>query len=253
MDRNLCPPEFERDVDERVAGNGPKLTLLVEYGTRDATIDSIRDISWNLSESVAGIDDGNELTTRCRRYNRFKCDGISVGTNDPIVIGEYLPMLVGVSQSVDFVNHELGVGGDVRVLGEDLVNGHHSRVGNGGSIGPIEVEGDVWRGHAILDENAVQDTVSRGTADLIPNLRPGVWTQTNEPGEALGSDIHGKGRCVLYQHYIEMVRNPNETERDVYRTIRLVVDGVTAKLEGCCIDVAAGLSNGVAECLLIPQ
>lgn len=94
-------------------------------------------------------------------------------------------MLVGVGQPVDFVNHEFGVGGDVRVLRKDLVNGQHSVVGNGGSIGSIEVEGDGWRRHVALDKNAVQDTVSRAAAEVVINFGPGVWAQTNESGKAL--------------------------------------------------------------------
>ena len=64
MARNFDPAELERDVDESVTRNGPKLVLLVEYGTRNAAIDVIRDISWNLGESVTSVEDSNKLTIR---------------------------------------------------------------------------------------------------------------------------------------------------------------------------------------------
>jgi len=160
MDRNLDSAKLERDVDERVTRNSPELVLLVEHGARNTTIDSIRDVSWNLGESETGIEDGNKLTVWRRRHKRIEGDGISVGTNNAVSVGEYLPMLVGVSQSMDFVNHELGVGGDVRVLGKDLVDGHQSRVGNDGSVGSVEVKGNIRRRDVVPNENAVQDTVS---------------------------------------------------------------------------------------------
>ena len=154
---------------------------------------------------------------------------------------------------MDLVNHEFGVGGDVRVLGEDFVDSQHSRIRNGGSIGPIEVKGDVRRRDGVLNENAVEDTVSWRIVDLIRDFRPRVWAQTNKSGEALSLDIYGEGGCVVYEHCIEVVRNFNETERGVYRTICLVLDSIATKLESCCLDVATSLSDSVVECLLGAQ
>ena len=218
MDGNFDPAKFERDVNERIARDGPELVLPIVHGTRNTAVDGIRDISWNLSESETGIEDGNKLAIRRRRYNRIESDGVSVGTNDAVGVGQDLPVLVGVGQSVYFVNCEFGVGGDVRVLGKDLVDSQHSRVRDRGSVGSVEIEGDVRRGDGVLDENAVQDTVSCGSTELVPDFGSRVWAQTNESGEALGFDIHGEGRCVGYQHCIETVRN--YMERKETRVVR---------------------------------
>ena len=64
MDRNLDSTKLKRDINERVTRNGPELILLVEHGTRNATIDDIRYVAWDLSESEAGIKDGNKLAIR---------------------------------------------------------------------------------------------------------------------------------------------------------------------------------------------
>lgn len=64
MDRNLDPAKLERDINERVTRNSPKLVLFVVHGTRDAAIDSIRNVSRDLSEGEAGVEDANKLTVR---------------------------------------------------------------------------------------------------------------------------------------------------------------------------------------------
>lgn len=69
MDRNLDTTELERDLDKGVTRNGPILVVLVEHSTRNATVDSIRDISRDLSESETGVEDSNKLTIGCRWYN----------------------------------------------------------------------------------------------------------------------------------------------------------------------------------------
>jgi len=94
---------------------------------------------------------------------------------------------------VDFVNLEFGVRSDARVLGKDLSDRHHPCIGDGGSVGPVEVEGDERRGDVVLNENVVQNAVPRGPTDFIPDFRSGVWTQTDESGEALRLDVHGEG------------------------------------------------------------
>jgi hypothetical protein len=81
-------------------------------------------------------------------------------------------VFVGVGQSVDFINHEFGVGGGVRVLRKGLVDGWRSVVRNSDSVCSIWIEGDEWRRNIVLDEAAVKNTVSHATADLAQNLGP---------------------------------------------------------------------------------
>lgn len=94
---------------------------------------------------------------------------------------------------MDLIDHEFVIRGDVRVLRKDFADGQHPRVGNGSSIGPVEVEGDIRRRQAVLDENAIQDAVSWAPVDLIRDFRPRIWAEANESGEPLGFNVHGKG------------------------------------------------------------
>ena len=98
MDRNnLDTTEPERDLDEGVTRNGPILVLLVEHCTGNVPVDSIRDISRDLSGSETGIEDSNKLTIRCRWYDRIEGDVITVRPNDAVGVNEDLPTLVSVS------------------------------------------------------------------------------------------------------------------------------------------------------------
>jgi len=57
----------------------------------------------------------------------------------------------------------------------------------------------------------------------------------------------------MYEHCIGIVRDFNGTERDMGRTICLLVDGVSTKLKSRCVNVAASLSDGIVKGFLLPK
>ena len=94
VDRVLYAAELEREVEQLVTRDGPDLGLLVVLRALDATVDGIRHRTRHLGKGESGVKHCNQLAIGRARHDRVDCDRLTIGTDDAIHVGQYLPVLV---------------------------------------------------------------------------------------------------------------------------------------------------------------
>ena len=200
VDRVLDAAELERDVDQLVTRDGPDLGLLVVLRALDATVDGIRHRTRHLGKGESGVKHCNQLAIGRARHDRVDRDGLTIGTDDTIHVGQYLPVLVLVRQLVHLCDRELGHGRDVGVLRKGLRDGQLTSSGAVWVSFAVQQYGEVVGGGGVLREDTVEHTISARIVDLVADDRSSVRAKSNETFIPLRLDINRERGGILHKH-----------------------------------------------------